>query len=277
MKRYTLKFMLLDTKITCDQIRGAVEEVLLRLHPRITYKFMRVVVGEDGEVLAEIAMEGHKELLESAIKSKDWKLPVRLASIGWGWVANIVEERSSTPGTPVYNLDPLSSVNPLDGQGKFRLNKRRLWLRYIVLVITTLIMTLLIIANFIHKYSPVLEGIYILVFLVWMFSLNETPNDFRVYAENVICDQEELVVKYWFRKRPIQLRWEEIWGMNYSQPVCVVFRMDGKIRFLLSERFGCKEQTLVLKTIAKRSDLNYVGGNFNKMVYRRYNAPDRGD
>jgi len=272
MKRYTLKFTLQDSTLSSDELREAVEEVLLRLHPRITYKIRQVKAGGSGQMMAEIAVDGKRDLLESAFRAQEWKVPVRLESMGWGWMTNDGSKISTEPGSSLFELDPLAAVRPMEGNGEFQLNKKPGRLRYMIMIISTMGMVFLLIANGVHSHSLILQIAYIIGFSVWLFSLNEMPLDVRVYAEKVIFTNEGLAVKYWLRKQPARLAWEEIWGLEYTEPVCVVFKSGGKNRVLLSERFGCKEQKVVLKTIVERAGLYFVEGNFRNLLYRRYDS-----
>ena len=272
MKRYSLIIQLLDPSITTDHVRNAVEEVLLHLHPLITYKIGQVTTGADGRMVAEIAVDGKRELLQAALTGKEWRLPIKLESIGWGWMINNEDAAILAAASSTITADPLAGVDPLEGTGEFRLSKRRLWLRYISLITFTIVMIFLLIANALHTDLPLLEAIYVVGFALWLFFLNETPFDIRVYAEKIVCGQVGLEVTYWWRKKPIQVEWEKIWGLDYADPVCEVCCSEGKRRFLLSERFGCKEKSMVLQTIVKRSSLNFVEGNFKKVMYRRYGA-----
>jgi len=272
MKRYTLIFQLLDPSITPNQVRDEVDRELLRLHPRITYKLGLVTARADGKMLAEIKLDGKREMIEATLKSEEWKLPIRLVSMGWGWLVSAEDEVQSATGTSIIDVDPLTGIEPLEGIGEFQLSNRRLWLRYISLIIFAFILILLLIVNAIHPDSPILQLLYIVAFTIWLFSLNDTPFDIRVYADKIICRQVDLELSYWWRKMPIQMAWEEISRLDYTDPVCAIYSSQGKRRFLLSERFGCKEKTLVLKIIAKRANLNFVEGNFRSFIYQRYDA-----
>ena len=272
MKRYTLKFRVLISPVTAVSLKDELERVLLRLHPRITYKIKHVYEDQNGMILAEIAMDEKKQLLEAELMSREWKIPVRLESMGWGWLTKDKEEMSTMPSTSGIDFDPLATISALNGQVEFILSERKLWLRYISLLVSTAVMIMLLVVITYHKDLPVLQGIYIIGFLVWLIVLNETPFDVRMYATKITCDQEGIKVKYWYRKLPKQIRWEEVQRMEFTEPVCQIFSEKKRIRLLVSEKFGCKEQKLVLKTIVDRACLNYVRGNFMTMEYRRYDA-----
>jgi hypothetical protein len=271
MKRYMLKFRSMDSSVTTHALHEELEQLLLRLHPRITYKIKQVSEEKNGILLAEIGLEGNRDLLESALKSRQWNIPIRLESMVWGWGTKYEEDTLTTPTTSGIDIDPLARISPLDRVGEFQ-SGRKLWLRYILLVISTLAIIFLLGANAYDRDSPMLQGIYIVAFLVWLIVLNETPFNFKVYAATIICNQEGIKVKYWYRKLPEQIGWEEVQRMEFTEPVCQIFSENKKIRFLVSEKFGCKEQKLVLKTIVDRASLNYVRGNFMTMEYRRYDA-----
>jgi hypothetical protein len=80
-------------------------------------------------------------------------------------------------------------------------------------------------------------------------------------------------VTYWFRKRVVRLCWEGIRGLDYTDSVCVIYSNENPARFLISEQSGCKEKMVILKTIVQGASLNYVEGDFRKVVYKRYDAP----
>ena len=74
--------------------------------------------------------------------------------------------------------------------------------------------------------------------------------------------------------KPVSFIWLQIWGMDYSSPICRIITSGKKTRFLVSERFGCEEKLLVLKTIASKAGLKFVEGNINQLTYRK---PDAGN
>lgn len=111
MKRYTLKFSVLISSITTVALKDELERALLHLHPRITYKIKQVSEDKNGILLAEIAMDGKKQLLEAELKSREWKIPVRLESMGWGWLTKDKEEMSAMPSTSGIDFDPLAAIS----------------------------------------------------------------------------------------------------------------------------------------------------------------------
>lgn len=272
MKRYTLQFQPLYSSITTVDFREEVEQVLLRLHPRITYKMGKVFQDVDGNLLAEFAADGQRDLLTQAIESRTWSLPVRFLSLRWGW--SIENEDAALQISSVTPLDanPVAGIQPLEGMAEYHLSKWHTFGRYIALIGFTIVMVLLLIANAIHTNYPVLEWVYVVGFAVWMFTLNETPFDYRVYARSIHLQQAGLEVEYWLGRAPQHLDWASISGMDYSNPVCMLIGQDKRMRFLLSERFGCKEKPVVLKTIVARAGLSYVEGNFQKLIYRKPEA-----
>lgn len=272
MKRYTLQFQPLDSSITVVNFREEVEQVLLRLHPRITYKMGKVFQGVDGNLLAEFAADGKRELLVEAFENRKWSLPVRFESLSWGWTIENEDDALLISVVTPLDANPLAGIKPLEGKAEFRLSKWHTIGRYIALIGFTILMVLLLIANAVHTYSPVLEWVYIIGFAIWLFSLNDTPFDYRVYARSIHLQQAGLDVEYWLGSAPRHLDWASISGMDYSNPVCMLIGQEKKMRFLLSERFGCKEKSVVLKTIVARAGLSYVEGNFQGLTYRKPEA-----
>lgn len=274
MNRYTLEFKPLEPSVTVKELRDELEQVLLRLHPRVTYKLGQVYKNSYGKLIAEIAMDGQRSLLNETLKSKQWGTTIAFERLRWGWFSDNEDAALLVSVTGAIKADPLAGVAPIEGTGEYVLRKRLLHGRYIALMIATLAVILLLIANVINTRSPVLEGLYIAFFAIFMFTLNDTPIDIRVYAEKITLTERMLIVSFWLLKKPVSLEWEKIWGLDYTSPVCKVLSEGSKTRFLLSERFGCQDKSIVLKTIADRANLMYVDGNFQNSIYRK---PDAGD
>jgi hypothetical protein len=273
LKRYTLKFQSNYPSISIDDLRGEVEQQLFRLHPRITYKMGQALMGEDGKLLVQFASDGKRHLLDEAFKTVKWIQPVQLECINWGWVVETKDAPSLSTANRAVDSDPLADVLPLEGMGEYGLGKRRLYGRYLALIISTLVLMAVLIGNILYPRSPVFMALYAIVFAAFMFSLSDTPVDIRVYGEKISLRLDGLEVRYWLHTRPRFHEWANIWGVNYANNVCEVLSDNGKQRFLLSERFGCQEQDLVLKTIITRAGLRFVEGDLRKLIYR---APDAG-
>ncbi len=275
MKRYTVVFQPIASVVVPSDLRDEVEQVLLRLHPRITYKMGQVTESAAGLMLVQIMVDGKRELFEKALEAKQWKLQVQFEDLSLGWMMENEDATLLASATTAINVDPLAGVEAGDETRDITLSKRRLWLRYIFMIVFTVVWIALLIANAFHTNSPVLEGIYIVSFAIWLISLNETPFDLRVYANKIALKHTGLEVTYWFRKMPIHVDWQDIWGLDYANSVCEVHNVAGRLRFLVSERFGCKEKKFVLKTIIKKADLLYVEGNSMVQKYRRAEAGNR--
>lgn len=274
MNRYTLEFQPLDGSVTAIEIRDEVDQVLLHLHPRITYKMGQVYKNNYGKLIVEMAMDGKRSLLEETLKSKKWGIPIAFERLRWGWFIDNEDAALLIQVTSAIKSDPLAGVAPLEGAGEFVLRKRLLQGRYIALMISSMAMISVLIANTINRNSPVLEGVYIVVFAIFMFTLNDTPLDIRVYAEKISISEKMLELSFWLLKKPVQLEWEKILGLEFNNPVCTVLSEGRKTRFLLSERFGSKDKSIVMKTIIDRANLKFVDGNFQSSIYRK---PDVGD
>lgn len=272
MKRYTLKFTILDREVTVDPLKAQLEKILLRLHPRIIFKMGQLIKTEQGIILALFTADGKMELLETSLRDTKWKLPVEFESMGWGW---LIDPIHGTPGSGegfIVETDPLAQVVPVVEPIEFRFNQWKLLGRYLYLIVFTLVMILLLIANAIHTHSPLLQWIYVLGFTVWLFSLNDVPINPRAYATRIVCTLDNLEIYYDWRRKSVQLDWEHIWGMDYADPLSRIYSDDGVSRFVLSERYGFKEKKMVLKTIVTRASLNYIEGNIRAVVYKRFDA-----
>jgi len=272
VKRYTLKFQPISPSISATDLREEVDRVLLRLHPRITYKMGPLYRGVDGAMLANIAMDGKRQLLEEAFRSKVWSLPVRFEKLTWGWSTENEDALLLISANAPLEADPLAGVEPLDGSLEITMSKRRMQGRYIALMLSTLALLLMLFVNFRYPRSTVWEGIYIVFFALFMFTLNDTPIDVRVYVDKITIRSEELEVSFWMLKKPACLPWEQIWGVDYTNPLCTLLTKENKLRFLLSKRFGCEQKDEVLKTIVERAGLSYVEGNFQILSYRKPDA-----
>ncbi len=272
MKRYTLKFQPIQAPVSIDALRGEVEKVLLRLHPRITFKMGPSIEQLDGSQLVMFAVDGKREALEAAFSSAKWDAPVQLDGLSWGWVIDNEEATLLRSTTKSIEVDPLTGVSPFEGEGDFVLSKRLLHGKYLALLLSTLALLAILVANTIYPRLPGLMVLYALTFAVFMFSLSNTPLDLRVYGEKIAIHSNRLEVKYWLLSRPATIEWMNIQGLDYASPVCSLLTRTGKIRFLLSEQFGCKDQDVLLKTITDRAGLRYVEGNFLKLAYRKPDA-----
>ncbi len=272
MKRYTLSFRPSSTPISTDILKDEVDRLLLRLHPRITYKMGQVFLGEDGIFLAQIMADGKRPLLAGALSRHDWALPVHFESLRWGWVKDNEEPSSIIFASKSIEVDPLRGIEPLDGEASYSISKRFLHARYIALVVSTLALILILIGDLVYTKSAWLMALYAIVFALFMFSLSDTPLDLRVYGEKISLRSDGLELKFWLLSKPVFLAWEYISTMDYTHPVCELSGRGVKLRFLLSEQFGCKDQAVVLGTIMSRSGLRFVEGNFRKLTYRRPDA-----
>ena len=130
----------------------------------------------------------------------------------------------------------------------------------------------LLVARYYLDKLLILDYAYYAVFLVWLFSLNETPLDIRLYVQKIDCELAKLVVTYILRKKTLQMNWETIWGLEYKNGMYTIYRSDSKpIRFLIQN--NVKDKEAVLMAITQRASLNNVESGIGKVVYKRYDAP----
>ncbi len=197
LKRYILEFQALGSSVNPDHLFDEVDRVLLRLHPRITYKMGKTLKDGDGKFLIEIAVAGKRDLLEQAFKSHQWVLPVRFEKLTWGWTIENDHTELVNSGDAALKADPLAGVLPFDGVKELQLSKLLLWWRTIILMISTIVMVMLAIAIFVYSDSLALKWVSILAFAIWQFSLFNTPLDYRIYAHTIQIGEGGLELRFW--------------------------------------------------------------------------------
>lgn len=268
MEKYTLKVKVLDSSVTVADLRMAVENVLLRLHPRITYHFGAIAPLDPDYMLVEIVSEAKKDLLESHLRAIESKLSVSVEKLGWGW---IVDTPSRPKGERSYQQDPLVAIEPKTVPCSFLLEKKALWLRSLLILVLTIVLTVLLIVRIYLEWLSIL-CVYYVVFIVWLFSLSEMPLNLRLFVNKVACEPSELVVTYLFGKRIIRMNWETIWGLEDKNGVCVIYHgTDKPTRFLIGA--GFHDKNTLLKTIVHKASLYHVETGIGWMMYKRYEAP----
>ncbi len=261
MKKYTLQVEALDDSVTSERLKTAIENVLLRLHPRITYHLGLVSNISSSFFLAEIASEGKKELLESYLHSIQEQLPVRVERLGWGWIAKAAIHLSK-------NHAPLQSEVKTQS---FLPNTKVFPFRYIFSISLIFALILFLIVRFYFDQLSFLDNAYQIVFVFWLFSLIEIPLDIRLYVQKIDCERTELVVVYSFKKKTIRMRWDTIEGLEYKNMLCILYRKDSSpVRFYVNN--GFKEKYAMLATITQMASLNEVESGVSKAVYKRYEA-----
>jgi hypothetical protein len=152
MKRYTLRFGITGA-LTDEKLKAAVEDILLHLHPRFTFRLGRSARIDPQNMTVEIASDGKKEILEPHLKSIEKKLPVVLEHIDWGWDSG----DSSLPSSPIQNPDlspdPLTRVEPSIGPAVFTVNAVILWSRYALFFVLLLVLGITLYFKFLDR-SP---------------------------------------------------------------------------------------------------------------------------
>jgi hypothetical protein len=260
----------LNNSVSVDDLRQVIDDVLIRLHPRITYQIGRVIWFDSHTMLAEIAAEGDKDLLALYLKRIEEKMPVEIESLAWGW------REGEKVSNPVRHLkqDPLANIEPDSGLAKYAMSKLKIVFRYILMVSLTIALITLLVTKFYLTRALVVDLTYALVFGIWLISLSEIPLDIRRYVDRIECDHTNLVISYWVRKNPIVLDWREIWGLEFSYRECKLYSNKKTVRVLLHAGNVLIRKENLLKTMIRRSSLNFVETNFVKTVYKRSDAPD---
>jgi hypothetical protein len=261
LKKYTLQVEALEKSVTVNALRAAIEDILLHLHPRVTYHLGLVSDIGSNSFLAEIASDGKKELLEAYLYTLQDKLPVRVKQFGWGWIAKDTLERS---------INQAPSQSDINTQS-FLPNTNVFPLRYFLSVSLLFALTLYLSIRFYLDASRFWDQAYQILFIFWLISLIEIPIDIRLYVCKIDCEPNELVVTYSFKKKTIRMRWETIEGLEHQNMIYILYRRnDTPVRFYIHNRF--KEKQTMLATITKRAALNEVETGISKIVYKRYEA-----
>lgn len=252
----------LDDSVTVNKLRTAIEDILLHLHPRITYRLGLVSNISSNSFFAEIASDGEKALLEAYLHTIQDKLPVRVLRFGWGWIAKDAMDHS------INQVPPQSDVNTQS----FLPNTNVFPLRYILSISLIFALTLFLIVRFYLDQLLFLDNAYQFLFIFWLISLIEIPLDIRLYVQKIDCEQTELVVTYSFKKKTIRMSWETIEGLECRNMIYIIHRRnDSPLRFYINN--GFKEKHAMLAAIIQGASLNEVEMGASKAVYKQYEAP----
>ncbi len=148
-----------------------------------------------------------------------------------------------------------------------------IWTRYAFFIVLTLVLGISFIGKFSSDPYPLWDCIFFPAYAVWIFSLDGIHLDPRRLASKIDCGEAGLEVTYRFRRQPVRLRWENIWGMDFTSSTCVIHSDSKLIRFSINENAGFKTKKVILKTIVRRAALRFVEGRFWVPYYRRSDAP----
>jgi hypothetical protein len=271
MKRYRLQFRTTEEPADPGLLRQAVEDVLLRLHPKYSYRMGRI--DPRGPSL-EIESEADKKTLAEALRPVERKMPVVLDTVGWGWEEE--EGRplpDAAPGPLDRDRDPLARVEPLAGPAVFLPVNQRVVYRFVLFAVLTLALILSFPIRYLMERILILELAWAGFYAVWLYSLKDVPFDLRLLLEKIDCAADGLELAFRFPKRTVRLPWESIRELETRFSSCTI-RAEGKpVRFLLDRIGGFREKDIILKTILHRASLRFVESNLLRSVYRRSDAP----
>jgi hypothetical protein len=262
LKKYTLQVEALDDSVTVNEIRIAIEDILLHLQPRITYRLGLVSNISSNSFLAEIASDGKKELLDAYLRTIQDKLPVRVGQFGWGWIAKEAID---------YSINHAPQQPEVVDTRSFLPNTNVFPLRYILSISLMFVLILFLIIRFYLDQLLFLDNAYQILFILWLILLIEIPLDIRLYVKKINCELTELVVMYSFKKKTIRMSWETIDGLERRDTIYIIYRRnDSPLRFYINN--GFKEKHAMLTTITQKASLNEVETGVSKAVYKRYEA-----
>ncbi len=272
MKRYTLRFKTTDS-VSADMLKAAVEDSLLHLHPGITFRMGRIRRIDPQNISVEIASEGKKEALFPSLKRIETKLSVTLEKIDWGWHSGESSLEYSMINNPDLAPDPLAKITAPAVPVVFFSDGRIFWLRHIGFFLLTLGLGISICVKFSNDNSLLWDGLFLVFYTLWLFSLNGIPLDPRGLARKIECREDGLEVTYRFRKAPARMRWADIQGMDFTYTACIVRGNPSAVKIALNEYSGFREKNVILKIIVERASLRFVEGRFGRPFYRRAEAP----
>ncbi len=253
-------------------LKAAVEDVLLHLHPGITFRMGRISRTDPRNISVEIASEGKKEALFPPLKRIESKLPVTLEKIEWGWDSGESSLESSMMNNPDLAPDPLAKITTPAGPVVFSSDGRIFWLRYIGFFLLTLGLGISIYVKFSNDTSLLWDGLFLVFYTLWLFSLNGIPLDPRGLAGKIECGEDGLEVTYRLRRAPVRLRWADIRGMDFTYTAGIIRGNPSNIKIALNEYSGFREKNIILKIIVERASLRFVEGRFWRPYYRRAEA-----
>jgi hypothetical protein len=269
MKRYSLTFRTTEKSAPSDELRNAVDDVLLRMHPKYSYRLGRWAASESGRLSVEIESEANKESLSERLRKIEQTLPVVLESVAWGWAEDGGPESEASPGPLDWGKDPLARIDPLPLPTAFLPTNQHLVYRFILFAVLTLTLILSFPVRFVLGRILLMELVWVGFYAVWLFTLPEIPFDMRPLLEKIECAPEELVLSFLFPRRTVRLPWESIRELTAGFSGCTL-RGEGKpVRFFLQRKGGFREKDVILKTIVQRASLRFVEGNPLQSVYRR--------
>jgi hypothetical protein len=271
MKRYTLRYKTADS-VAPELLKAAVEDVLLHLHPGITFRMGRISRIDPQNVSVEIASEGKKEALFPPLSRINSKIPVALERIDWGWDSGESSLASSMINNPDLSPDPLAKITAPAGPAVFSSDGRIFWLRYIGFFLLTLGLGISIYEKFSNDTSLLWDGLFLGFYTLWLFSLSGIRLDPRGLARKIDCREDGLEVTYRFRRTPARLRWADIQGMDFTYTACIILGNPSAIKIALNEYSGFKQKNVIQKIIVERASLRFVEGRFWRPYYRRAEA-----
>jgi hypothetical protein len=279
MYRYTLKVSGPEGKLDERAIKAALDRRLLFGRRPVTFRFgkMRQV---DSTLLIELATELSREALLDLLRPLEGQLGIRLDSVGWGWIVSDVasaDAQTLQAGDP--SRDPYASAQPQQVAEQVYTYGVSQALRLAISLPPGLFLLIIVLFGILLD-TPVRDFVrtksYVW-FLFWIpLSLVMTVLQFQlsplVFTSYVRCDLEGIEIKYWFR-RPIRVLWTDVTELDTTFELASVRSPERVLKFPAGQGFGSNQTPMVIKTIAGRSSLHYIGFvPARGAVYKCYDA-----
>ncbi len=288
MNNYTL-VITTQPGVQPDQVKSAIETLLIRATPPVTLRFYGVAQPEEQTILVALASDGKREFIMKTLGNLEDRVPARLERIEWGnqvggdipmgpyQTATDRKMAETTAGVfPGFNYlwgDPYAKVEPQQEESRTyrptRSENLRSVFAFVFLLSWFLFLAVdlaLLSAN--KSFLPD-SPLVMVVMQIWLlFSLFVGPPyvPWRLIS-SVTCDAEGISVKYWLGK-PRRLAWSEIHSVHASLIELVLYSDQKPVHF--TQRMSLHQDPILVKTILTNADLVYV----KPFVYKRRNAPD---
>jgi hypothetical protein len=259
MKRYTLRIRSGSTDAEPAALRGVIERQLLNLP--ITFRIGAVAVGEDGEVLVEVASDSRIRDLRALLARPT--LIQGLGSLTVEWGSQVAAARGGqAPG--VDPDDPYRSASPqVQSTRVYGYQKPRgLWSAVAPLAVWPLVAA----AIGLRLVVPIDERVYLFAWsALWVFVAGVgARNPFHV-IRSVTCDQRGVEIRYWARPHR-RHSWDAIEGLDVRPEEIVLWARGRRVRLVTR---GLADRDLLVASIRDRAGLWFVeGGPMAQVSYR---------
>jgi hypothetical protein len=272
MKRYTAQILILDEQLVTAQLKTAIENELLRAP--LTFRWGAVTEAGSGVVWIEIASDAKHMDIVRILREVESKYPVRLESVGWGWLVTEATVKDLSKAYPI-EADPHAFQKAQTDETRIYTYSARWLLEGVMtlpqaapraIVVNTLFIAAIILGILYHPKFLVLILVAICYVPLQFIFLN--ARQFLISAHHILCDQRGIEVKYRFRRFAQRRSWTEIREIDLGTDLdetCWIRSANDSLKFSIK---GLKDRPTFIKTITERASLRFVEVG----VYKRFDA-----